>query len=366
MRPAAAPTSSTHQAGRAGDYLPGRELESRLSQQARGLQAGHHPVGAGTGDRANLVERGDADLVVDLQASDVQSLETKGKLKVISTPQYNAVTFVAMNNLIPPFDNINVRRAVAYALPYDDMFKAALFGRGAPLFGANWADGKPSSGAYPIPQPVKLDLDKARRISRKPALRTASRHVQLQCRAGVDRRTDGRPGQGIARQDRHQGRYPETAGWRRCRRRSTRRSSFFTRGHRRLAALDRLFLPQLLYRQSALELLIDRQCRIDGGRAGSPLRADKTKYEEDGKKLNASIQRDAADPALAAEPGRGDGARRSKATPTNSTARSIIATSAANSGGRCHGGPWRNHDTGGRRSCPRFRRCSASSSSPSS
>ncbi len=43
--------------------------------------------------RANLVERGDADLVVDLQASDVQSLEAKGKLKVVSTPQYNAITY---------------------------------------------------------------------------------------------------------------------------------------------------------------------------------------------------------------------------------------------------------------------------------
>src|SRR5712675_916145 len=84
--------------------------------------------------RANLVERGDADLTVDLQASDVQSLEGKGTLKVISTPQYNAVTFISMNNQIPPFDNANVRRAIAYALPYDDMFKAALFGRGTPLF----------------------------------------------------------------------------------------------------------------------------------------------------------------------------------------------------------------------------------------
>lgn len=112
--------------------------------------------------RANLVERGDADLVIDLQASDVQALEAKGKLKVISTPQYNAVTFISMNNKIPPFDNVNVRRAIAAALPYDDMFKAALFGRGAPLFGASWADGKPPSGGYPIPQPVKLDLEKAR------------------------------------------------------------------------------------------------------------------------------------------------------------------------------------------------------------
>jgi peptide/nickel transport system substrate-binding protein len=112
--------------------------------------------------RANLVERGDADITVDLQASDIQSLESKGTLKVISTPQYNSVTFISMNNTIPPFDNINVRRAVAYALPYDDMFKAALFGRGTPLFNATWADGKPTTSAFPFPQPVKLDLDKAK------------------------------------------------------------------------------------------------------------------------------------------------------------------------------------------------------------
>jgi peptide/nickel transport system substrate-binding protein len=112
--------------------------------------------------RANLVERGDADITIDLQASDVQSLESKGTLKVISTPQYNAVTFISMNNTIPPFDNVNVRRAVAFALPYDDMFKAALFGRGTPLFNSEWKDGKPTTSAFPFPQPIKLDLDKAR------------------------------------------------------------------------------------------------------------------------------------------------------------------------------------------------------------
>jgi len=112
--------------------------------------------------RANLVERGDADITVDLQASDIQSLESKGTLKVISTPQYNAVTFISMNNTIPPFNNINVRRAIAYALPYDDMFKAALFGRGTPLFGATWVDGQPPTSAFPFPQPIKLDLDKAK------------------------------------------------------------------------------------------------------------------------------------------------------------------------------------------------------------
>jgi peptide/nickel transport system substrate-binding protein len=111
--------------------------------------------------RANLVERGDADIVIDLQATDAASLEGKGKLKVISTPQYNAITFISFNNQIPPFDNADVRKAIAYALPYEDMFKAALFGRGAPLYGATWAAGAPT-GTFPIPQPLKLDLAKAK------------------------------------------------------------------------------------------------------------------------------------------------------------------------------------------------------------
>jgi len=46
--------------------------------------------------RANLVERGDADLAIDLQANDAASLATKGKVKVISTPQYNAVSFISL------------------------------------------------------------------------------------------------------------------------------------------------------------------------------------------------------------------------------------------------------------------------------
>lgn len=112
--------------------------------------------------RANLVEKGDADLAIDLQTSDSAALQSRGKLKVISTPQYNAVALISFNTRLPPFDNVDIRRAVAYALPYDDMFKAALFGRGTPLFNGAWPDGQPPSAGFPIPQPVKLDLAKAK------------------------------------------------------------------------------------------------------------------------------------------------------------------------------------------------------------
>ncbi len=93
---------------------------------------------------------------------------------MISTPQFNAVTLVSFNNTIPPFDNAEVRRAIAAALPYKDMFKAALFGRGTPLFDGNWPDGRPPSANFPIPQPVHLDW-RSQKAPRGGGLPTASR-----------------------------------------------------------------------------------------------------------------------------------------------------------------------------------------------
>ncbi|GJD65594.1 putative D,D-dipeptide-binding periplasmic protein DdpA [Methylobacterium frigidaeris] len=119
--------------------------------------------------RANLVEKGDADIVIDLQANDALALKERGKLKVIATPQFNAVTLISFNTKMPPFDKVEVRQALAYALPYDAMFKAALFGRGKPLFGATWGEGDPQP-VFPVAQPVTLDLPKAKTLLAKAGL----------------------------------------------------------------------------------------------------------------------------------------------------------------------------------------------------
>ena len=107
--------------------------------------------------RASLLERGDADISLDLQASDVSALEKRGKLKVLSIAQPSILTFLAFNTQKPPFDNVALRQAVAAALPYQDMFQATVFGRGAPLFGADWT-GTPPSSVYPQPMPFHTDL----------------------------------------------------------------------------------------------------------------------------------------------------------------------------------------------------------------
>ncbi len=112
--------------------------------------------------RANLVERGDADLAIDLAASDIPTIEQSAKAKVASIPQTNGFTHITMNTATAPFDNVKVRQAIAAALPYDDMFKAALFGRGAKLYDASWAE--PPNTSFPQPMPLKTDLVRARQL----------------------------------------------------------------------------------------------------------------------------------------------------------------------------------------------------------
>jgi peptide/nickel transport system substrate-binding protein len=112
--------------------------------------------------RANLLERGDADLSIDLQASDIDTLEQRGRIKLVAIPQSNGFTGIVFNTRLAPFDNPKVRQAVAAALPYEDMFKAALFGRGRRLYGARWTE--VPTEAFPQRLPLNTDLDKAKAL----------------------------------------------------------------------------------------------------------------------------------------------------------------------------------------------------------
>lgn len=116
--------------------------------------------------RASLVERGDADLAIDLSPSDVIAIEGRGRVRVVTIPQTNGFTHISMNNQLAPFNDPNVRRAIAAALPYDDLFQAALFRRGRPLFGATWT-GTPPDTDFPQPMPLRQDLDRARELLRQ-------------------------------------------------------------------------------------------------------------------------------------------------------------------------------------------------------
>jgi peptide/nickel transport system substrate-binding protein len=114
------------------------------------------------GNRRALMERGDADLSFDLPAKDFSEMKTEGKLKLISNPITNGMYSVEMNVAHPPFDNEKVRQAVAYAIPYQKIVAAAMFGVANPLFGGKSND--VSTIAWPQPTGYVTDIEKAKAL----------------------------------------------------------------------------------------------------------------------------------------------------------------------------------------------------------
>lgn len=115
-----------------------------------------------SGNRRALLERGDADISYDLPNKDFAELKSNPKLNIISTPYSNGVQYIGMNVTKPPFNNPKVRQAVAYALPYEKIMEAVLFGLANPMFGAP-ADYQ-TKVAWPQPTKYKTDIAKAKAL----------------------------------------------------------------------------------------------------------------------------------------------------------------------------------------------------------
>jgi peptide/nickel transport system substrate-binding protein len=114
------------------------------------------------GNRRALVERGDADISFDLPNKDFAELKQAGKVAVATTPIGNGIIYIGMNCKNPPFNNVKVRQAVAYAVPYQKIMDAVLFGLSKPMFGA--AAGAATEVAWPQPHGYNTDIAKAKQL----------------------------------------------------------------------------------------------------------------------------------------------------------------------------------------------------------
>src|SRR4051812_19171046 len=114
------------------------------------------------GNRRALLERGDADISYELPNKDFVELKDAGKLDIVSTPFCNGAQYLGMNVKNPPFDNPKVRQAVAYAVPYQKIIDAVLFGLAKPLFGA--AADKPTEVGWPQAHRYVTDIAKAKQL----------------------------------------------------------------------------------------------------------------------------------------------------------------------------------------------------------
>jgi peptide/nickel transport system substrate-binding protein len=114
------------------------------------------------GNRRALLERGDADISYDLPNKDFVELKESGKLTIVSTPYSNGIQYLGMNVANPPFNNLKLRQAVAYAIPYQKIMDAALFGLAKPLFGA--APGTPIKPVWPQAHSYNTNMAKAKQL----------------------------------------------------------------------------------------------------------------------------------------------------------------------------------------------------------
>ncbi len=116
-----------------------------------------------------LVERGDVQIAFGIPDKDAQELAAKGDVTVVGTPIENCIYCVGLNLNFDPFMDKKVRQAVAHAIPYEEIFKAAAFGQGVPMWGGGSA--KPADVSWPQPFPYSTDIDKAKDLMAESAFK---------------------------------------------------------------------------------------------------------------------------------------------------------------------------------------------------
>ena len=116
------------------------------------------------GTRRATLERGDADFSSGFAPRDFDQIIREGKVKVSGVPIPNALWYLALNTAKPPFDNVKLRQALAWAMPYEQIQSSAFFGRAVPMYGGPAEISKP---VWPQPFPYVTDLDKAKALMKE-------------------------------------------------------------------------------------------------------------------------------------------------------------------------------------------------------
>lgn len=115
-----------------GEYVPGDHVTLKANPRwygkAPALKTIVQKVVPDGSQRSLLLLRGDADVLFHPSVSDLDDLEGKKGINVLSIPSPRQYMF-EMNMKIAPFDNKLVRQAVCYAIPYDTIVRDVFHGR---------------------------------------------------------------------------------------------------------------------------------------------------------------------------------------------------------------------------------------------
>ncbi len=155
-----APTSGYFNVSKA---TQGQEIELTANTGYPGPDGAKTPtirisvVPAAANQRLQL-QAGDIDIALGITGQDLQDLKKADGIKVISAASNNQVA-IQMSVTTAPFDDVNVRKALAYAVPYEQIIKNVYGG-----------DARPTKSIVPLDMPgyaetgypFTYDLDQAK------------------------------------------------------------------------------------------------------------------------------------------------------------------------------------------------------------
>ena len=86
--------------------------------------------------RLLAMKNGDIDGTFDLAISDIDQWKALGNVDIITAPSLG-IFLLTLDQSAPPFDDLHVRKAIAYAIDRDGLVKALLKGNGEPAMALN-------------------------------------------------------------------------------------------------------------------------------------------------------------------------------------------------------------------------------------
>ncbi len=111
-------------------------------------------------DRVLLLRNGDVDVLRGVPYTEIDDLMQTDGIRVLTYSSLDG-RLIGMNNNIAPFDNIQVRQAIAYAIPYEEILQSVWAGYADPLQSIVFAGMPTSDFSF---WNYSTDLDRAREL----------------------------------------------------------------------------------------------------------------------------------------------------------------------------------------------------------
>ena len=132
--------------------------------------------------RRQLLEKGEAQISVNFSTTDIEAMEKSDKVKIVQRPLYDTV-IGCLNTEKYPLDNVDFRRALSYAFPYEETVDKVLEGQGVQSYGlipsGLWGHSKDL-------MQYKCDLDKAKEYLDKSGVNTDGLTIEMTISSGYD------------------------------------------------------------------------------------------------------------------------------------------------------------------------------------